>query len=26
VPIAILRPDFLFVPLRSILAEFGFTL
>jgi hypothetical protein len=26
VPIAIFRPDFLFGPLRSILAEFGFTL
>ena len=26
VPIAILRPDFLFGPLRSILAEFGFSL
>jgi hypothetical protein len=26
VPIAILRPEFLFGPLRSILAEFGFSL
>jgi len=26
VPIAILRPDFLFGPLRSILTEFGFSL